>query len=86
MLGHAERAKREGACPLASHERRTLQRKTAQAREWILNEGFYAPCKEELMSPDFVFMGSVLLPNLTLTLTIRACLVCIGFVAPLYGF
>ena len=47
-----------------------LERRTALAREWILNEGFYAPCKEELMSPDFVFMGPVLLPDLTLTLTI----------------
>ena len=46
-----------------------LERRTALAREWILNEGFYAPCKEELMSPDFVFMGPFLLPNLTLTLT-----------------
>ena len=27
-----------------------LERRTALAREWILNEGFYAPCKEELMS------------------------------------
>ena len=25
-----------------------LERRTALAREWILNEGFYAPCKEEL--------------------------------------
>ena len=45
-----------------------LERRTALAREWILNEGFYAPCKEELMPPDFVFMGPVLLPDLTLTL------------------
>ena len=70
MLGHAERAKREGACSRAAHERCGARAPTALAREWILNEGFYAPCKEELMSPDFVFMGSVLLPNLTLTLTL----------------
>ena len=48
-----------------------LERRTALAREWILNEGFYAPCKEELMSPDFVFLGPVSLrPNLTPTLTL----------------
>ena len=72
MLGrHAERAEREGARSCATHERAAvLERRTALAREWILNEGFYAPCKEELMSPDFVFMGPVLLPDLTLTLTI----------------
>ena len=40
----------------------TLERRTALAREWVLNEGFYAPCKEELMSPDFVFMGPVVGP------------------------
>lgn len=34
----------------------------ALAREWVLNEGFYSPVKEELMSEDFVFCGPVVGP------------------------
>ena len=34
----------------------------AISKEWVLNEGFYSPAKEELMSDDFVFCGPVVGP------------------------
>jgi hypothetical protein len=34
-----------------------VARRAALAAEWIQNEGFYSPVKEEMMAEDFVFMG-----------------------------
>ena len=45
-----------------------VARRTQLGTEWIQNEGFYAPVKESLMADDFVFMGPVVIPALTLVL------------------
>lgn len=58
-LAHTTSHRRSCGVRLATEQ---TARRIALAEEWVKAEGFYSPCRTEMMAPDFVFMGPIVGP------------------------